>query len=65
MKRILKRLLALTLILTLVIAALAACDDGGDHVNPCDEACGYVNHTENCHCHGHCGTDGCECHGGH
>jgi len=35
--------------------------------NPCEtDGCQYHPETgSNCHCHGRCGTPGCECHGAH
>ena len=54
-----KRLIFLTLI---CMALLAGCGGGK---NPCDENCCPQLASGDCHCHGHCGTEGCQCHGAH
>ena len=57
--------LALTLALTL-FAGLVGCDSANDDDAPCNaENCDRHPETGTCHCHGHCGNEGCECHTGH
>ena len=71
-----KKTLILILTLVFVLAfTLTACnnepDVDGDNDNqvlagnPCDTDCPRHPENGNCHCHGHCGIDGCECHTSH
>jgi len=60
-----KKMMIILLCVVLVFSMLAAC--GHDHDNPCIEAECCDAHIDgvDCHCHGRCGTNGCDCHGAH
>lgn len=66
MKKTLKQLLVFLAALAVAVTLLASCDHHDhDEENPCNINCSQHPSSGDCHCHGNCGTEGCECHHAH
>ena len=63
-----KRIAVFLLVLLFVMAFMLVGCGGDDNGNPCADACDSPLHADGadeCHCHNHCDTDDCGCHGSH
>lgn len=64
-----KILIAVVLVLAVTAIILLAIffqnEGSANDDNPCIVSCDMHPVSGECHCHGHCGTVGCLCHGAH